>query len=263
MQEFGIFEHIGVEASTFWPEVKDERQETRAEELLIYMRKMIEMAQKKGSSFTQDKLRDFGKGIEFFDGVDTWFERVDDYVRELSGDNSVNVEHYIISSGLRDMIMGCGIADKFKRIYACEFMYEEGVPVWPARIVTDAAKTQYIFRINKGFLDPVDIKINEHTPEFERAIPFSNMMYVGDSDTDIPSMAVVMKNGGHSVAVYHPDKKDDHDHMEKMSNLKKAGRIDFYCAANYSEGSKLEIMIFKTLQVITTRIQLRRDIHDL
>ena len=263
MQEFGIFDHIGADPATFWAEVKAVRQETRAEELLVYMRKMIDMAQQKGSGFTQEKLVSLGKDIKFFDGVETWFERVDEYVHELTGDDTVKVEHYIVSSGLRDMILGSRIADKFKRIYACEFMYEGGVPVWPARIVTDAAKTQYIFRINKGVLDPVDGTINDHMPEAERAVPFSNMMYIGDSDTDIPSMAVVMKNGGHSVAVYNPDKKINDEHMQKMAKLKDAGRIDFYCEADYSEGSKLETMIFKTLQVVASRIQLRRDIYEL
>lgn len=262
MQAFGIFAHINVVEREFWDEVHLERDETKAEELLIYMRKMIDLANAQGSGFTKAKLRELGKQITFFDGVETWFDRVNDFVFSIS-QGKVEVEHYIVSSGLRDMIKGCAINENFKRIYACEFIFENDKPVWPARIVTDAAKTQYIFRINKGKLDPVDGKINEHMPEAERAVPFSNMVYVGDSDTDIPSMAVVMKNGGHSVAVFDPDKREDSKHMEKMASLKKANRIDFYCPADYSVGSTLEKMMFQTLNVIANRIVLRKAIHDL
>lgn len=215
MQEFGIFDHIGAQSSDFWADVKKVRDETKAEELLVYMKKMIFAARDEKSEFTQEKLISLGKDIEFFNGVETWFDRVNSYVSEIAGDTPIHVEHYIVSSGLRDMIKGSKIAEKFKRIYACEFMYEDGKPIWPARIVTDAAKTQYIFRINKGVLDPVEDGINDHMPESERAIPFSNLMYIGDSVTDIPSMAVVMKNGGHSVAVYDPLKADDQSHMNK------------------------------------------------
>lgn len=262
MQAFGIFDHIKVDEAQFWADVKKERDESKAEELLVYMRKMIDLAKAQGSGFTQEKLRELGKQITFFDGVETWFERINEFVRVLTG-GQVEVEHYIVSSGLRDMIKGCAINENFKRIYACEFIFEDGKPVWPARIVTDAAKTQYIFRINKGKLDPVDGKINEHMPEEMRAVPFSNMIYVGDSDTDIPSMAVVMKNGGHSVAVFHPDKRDDELHMDKMASLKEAKRIDFYCPADYSADSTLENMMFQTLNVIANRILLRKAIYDL
>lgn len=263
MQEFGIFDHIGMTPQKFWGEVKAERDETKAEELLVYMRKMIREAKKTDSNFTQEKLISLGNDIEFFDGVSTWFDRIDAFIASVAGREKVQIEHYIISSGLRDMINGCAIAERFRQIYACEFIYEDGIPVWPARIVTDAAKTQYIFRINKGILNPVEGSINEHMPETDRAVPFSNMMYIGDSDTDIPSMTVVMKNGGHSVAVFDPDKGKDKGHMAKMKKLKDAGRIDFFCAADYSEGSVLEDMVFQTLNVIANRILLRKKIFEL
>lgn len=260
MQEFGIFDFIGVSPTEFWKEVHDDRDCTKAEELLVYMRKMITRASKDGSEFTQDTLISLGSGIEFFEGVETWFDRVDAFVGEVSGEETIQIEHYIISSGLRDMIMGCSIANKFRKIYACEFIYEGGKPIWPARIVTDAAKTQYLFRINKGILDPIDRRINDHMAEADRAVPFSNLIYIGDSDTDIPSMTVVMKNGGHSIAVHDPIKAKDTAHMEKMEKLKSAKRIDFYSAANYSKGSELERMVFQTLRVIANRIVLRQAI---
>ena len=207
MQEYGVFGHIGMPAGDFWPQVHHERDETGAEELLVYMRKMIQAAHNKGEDFTKDKFHEHGAGIAFFPGVETWFDRVNQFVTTICPNEEIVVEHYIVSSGLSDMIAGCKIANSFKKIYACEFIYEHGVPVWPGRLVTDAAKTQYLFRINKGLLDPNDKGVNGHMPEFKRRIPFSNLMYFGDSETDIPSMNVTMKNGGHSVAVYGPEKK--------------------------------------------------------
>lgn len=264
MQNYGVFEQLSEDPQEFWSSVHNERDETQAEELLIYMKRMIDRAEKQGAAFTRETFESHGSAIDFFEGVETWFGRINNFVKELSCD-TVAVEHYVISSGLADMIRGCSIREEFKKIYACEFIYAEdtGKPVWPARLVTDAAKTQYLFRINKGHLEPTNRDVNKHMPQDQRAIPFSNLMYIGDSDTDVPSMAVVMKNGGHSVAVFNPDSKQDKKTQSRMKELKEAGRIDFYCEANYSQGSTLECLVLKTLQVIAHRIMLRKAISEL
>lgn len=264
MQNYGVFDQLSTNPTDFWESVHKERDETQAEELLIYMKRMIDQAEKRGSAFTSAIFKEHGSTIDFFEGVDTWFDRINEFVHTLF-DGEVKLEHYVISSGLADMIRGCAIHDKFHKIYACEFIYENetGKPVWPARLVTDAAKTQYLFRINKGHLEPIDRGVNKHMPQDQRAIPFSNLMYIGDSDTDVPSMAVVMKNGGHSVAVYNPDLKEDEETQGRMKELKDAGRIDFYCEADYSQGSTLECLVLKTLQVIARRIILRKSISEL
>lgn len=263
MQEYGVFGQIGVSGAEFWKEVHKERDETGGEELLVYMRKMIKAAGEKGDDFSLKKFHQHGRTIEFFNGVNTWFDRINSHVSQVCPQSSISVEHYIVSSGLGDMINACEISKYFEKIYACEFIYENGVPVWPGRLVTDAAKTQYLFRINKGILDPNDKDVNAHMEEAKRRVPFSNLIYIGDSDTDIPSMNVTMKNGGHSIAVFHPEKLKDREHMEKMKSLRAAKRVDFFCEADYGVGSALEGLMFNTLDVIAKRIALRQKIFEL
>lgn len=258
MQHYGVLPELGIKPSEFWANVKAKRVEDSAEELLVYMREMIALAAFKKVKLGKSDFAKHGGNIEFFDGVTDWFGRINDFVRGLAGDADIQVEHYIISAGLKEMIEGCDIASEFKAIFACEFLYDEyGHPSWPARIISDTSKTQYLFRINKGVLD-VNDSINSHMPAEERRIPFDNMIYFGDGETDVPSMAVVMGNGGHAVAVY-PTGQDSN----KCQDLRTAKRIDYFCEADYRDGSELDRLVKDTLRVIVSRIALRMRIHDL
>ncbi|MFT5271043.1 MAG: hypothetical protein ACI85V_001059 [bacterium] len=258
MQHYGVLPSLKIRPEDFWASVKEKRRATKSEELLVYMKEMIKLADQKDVKLDQDEFRKHGAGVEFFNGVSTWFDRIGQYVADLSGDSEVIVEHYIISSGLKEMIEGCEIAQFFKEIFACEFAYDQyGHPDWPSRVISDTSKTQYLYRINKGVLD-VNDSINSHMPHSERRIPFDNMIYFGDGDTDVPSMAVTMANGGHAVAVYPPD-----GDTSKCLDLRAANRIDYFCAADYSEGSELDDLVKKTLSVIISRIALRGRIFEL
>lgn len=259
MQHYGVLPSLGIEPSEFWASVKEKRREAKSEELLVYMKEMMRLATFKNVKLDREQFRKHGEEVKFFQGVETWFDRIDEFVASISADEPIIVEHYIISAGLREMIEGCSISNKFREIYACEFSYDEyGHPDWPSRIVSDTSKTQYLFRINKGVLD-VNESINSHMPLEQRRIPFSNMIYFGDGDTDVPSMAVVMANGGHAVAVHHPDEEDH----KKCLDLKVAKRIDYFCPADYRNGSELDDLVKKTLSVIVARVGLRRKIFEL
>lgn len=256
MQHYGVLPELEIEPSDFWADVKNKRCDEHSEELLVYMREMIQLANSKRVKLDRQQFKKHGETIEFFDGVQSWFQQINDFVANV-GKGQVEVEHYVISAGLREMIEGCKIAKFFKEIYACEFSYDEyGKPVWPARIISDTSKTQYLFRINKGVLD-VNETINSHMPYDERRIPFDNMIYFGDGDTDVPSMAVVMQNGGHAVAVHRPDEAGT-----KCDELLSAKRIDFYAVADYRDGSALDSLVKNTLEVISARIRLRKQIYD-
>lgn len=257
MQHYGVLPELGIEPETFWTGVKQKRTEEKAEELLVYMREMISIAREKKVTLDRPKFQKHGESIKFFEGVDTWFERINMFVKKISSDQ-VKCEHYVISSGLKEMIEGCKIADRFKDIFACEFSYDPyGRPIWPARVISDTSKTQYLFRINKGALD-VSTSINTHMPVLERPIPFDNLIYFGDGETDVPSMAVVMQNGGHAIAVHRPDESP-----VKCEELKRSRRIDFFCPADYTENSTIDQMVKKILDVVTHRILLRQMIFDL
>lgn len=257
MQHYGVLPSLNIDPPAFWADVKKKRTNEEAEELLVYMREMINIADQKGVKLDRAVFSDHGSKIQFFEGVTEWFDRINEFVSTISG-GDVQCEHYIISSGLKEMIDGCKIAKEFRSIFACEFSYDHyGHPSWPARVISDTSKTQYLFRINKGVLD-LNQSINSHTPLNERPIPFDNMIYFGDGDTDVPSMAVVMQNGGHAVAVHQPGEDN-----QKCQALRQAKRIDFFCEADYRDGSKLDDMVKKTLRVIANRIVLRQSIHNL
>ena len=258
MQHYGVLPTLEIEPTDFWAGVKQQRQAESAEELLVYMKRMIDRADAKSKRLDRVSFQKHGSGIKFFPGVSGWFDRIENYVTELAQEQPIKVEHYIISSGLKEMIEGCEIADKFKEIYACEYLYDAyGCPKWPARVISDTSKTQYLFRINKGVLN-VNESINSHMPMSDRRIPFDNMIYFGDGDTDVPSMAVTMANGGHAIAVYPQD-----EDSAKCELLRREKRIDYFCPANYEEGSSLDILVKSTLRVIVSRIRLRQEIFNL
>lgn len=215
MQEREFIPAIGMNTNKFWKEVTDESKKHQADNILVYMKLMLDKAHTASVKVRENDFKLFGKNLPFFEGVlqykendlleKGWFDRINDYGK-LSG---VNVEHYIVSSGIREMIKGTPIAKKFKNIYASSFYYDHhGVAVWPALAINYTTKTQYLFRINKGCLDVSDNKeINKYTPENNRPVPFRNMVYIGDGDTDIPCFRLVKDRGGHSIAVYKPNTK--------------------------------------------------------
>ena len=173
--------------------------------------------------------------MEFFPGVPGWFERINAIGRECG----VTVEHYIISSGLTEIIRGSAIGKYFKAVFAASFCYDEaGRAVWPSTAVNYTNKTQYLFRINKGILDVTnDRDLNAFTPAYMRRVPFSNMIYVGDGLTDVPCMKMTKQKGGYSIAVHAPGATELADDMLLQ------GRVDFSVEADYSQGSEIEEVV--------------------
>lgn len=252
MQEYAFIPGIGMTADGFWNECNRLTKENRMDQILSYMYVMLSEARGK-KLLNRTEFNKLGESVELFPGVDTWFERINAYGESIG----VEVEHYIISSGVKEIIEGTPIAKYFKEIYAAEFLYDEdGVPVWPAMAVNYTSKTQFLFRINKGVLDVTEHKeLNTYTTEEERRVPFSNMIYIGDGFTDVPCMKLVKVNGGHSVAVYSSDDDTAHKIMEQ-------GRVDYMAKTDYSHGEKLENTVFAILDLIkannvTTHIKLQ------
>ena len=188
--------------------------------------------------FTKEKLAEYGASVQLFPGVEQWFERI----REYGKSQGVIVEHYIISSGLKEMIEGTAVAKAgaFEKIYASSFYYnEKGVAVWPAQVVNYTNKTQFLFRIEKGVLDINDSAVNESFSPEEMRVPFRNIVYIGDSDTDIPCMKLVTSYGGHSIGVYNAESKD----KTKVYKMMRDGRIKYFAPADYREGTELDLLV--------------------
>ena len=203
--------------------------------------------------FTKETLHKDGGKVQLFSGVETWFDRINEYGKS----KGVIVEHYIISSGLKEMIEGTKVATKFKKIYASSFYFDEdGVAVWPAQVVNYTNKTQFLFRIEKGVLDINDQAVNSYFEPNQYRVPFRNMVYIGDSDTDIPCMKLVNINGGHSIGVYNSETKD----KSKVFRMLDENRIKYFAPADYTEGSKLEQLVQQIIDRTITN-EILEDVH--
>ena len=237
MQEYAFIPGLGMEPEEFWEKCRILASENCMDQILAYMFVMRREARGK-SLLTRNTLRALGADVVLFDGVESWFSRVNAYAESLG----IEAEHYIISSGLKEIIEGTPIAHEFKEIYAAEYLYNEfGEPEWPAMAVNFTSKTQFLFRINKGVLDVRDDReLNEFMPENKRRVPFRNMLYIGDGFTDVPCMRLVRSNGGHSIAVWQDEKRH-------VDDLILHGRVNFGIRADYSEGSDMEKAVFAIL----------------
>lgn len=237
MQAQGYIQSVGYDVKKFWEESNGLARKNDMDNNLAYMWKMVQEAQ--GIMvFTKKKLAEYGAKVALFDGVEEWFERIRTYGKK----NNVIVEHYIISSGLKEMIEGTKMAREgaSEKIYASSFYFNDrGVAIWPAQVINYTSKTQFLFRIEKGVLDINDPGVNEYFPPEEKRVPFRNMVYIGDSDTDIPCMKLVNTYGGHSIGVYDPTAQN----KEKVFRMMHDKRIRYYAPANYTDGSELDLLV--------------------
>lgn len=227
----------GYDIPGFWKKSNSLATDNEMDQNLAYMYTMKQESEGK-VLFTKQKLMEYGASVKLFPGVEQWFERIREYGKE----KGVIVEHYIISSGLKEMIEGTSVATAgaFEKIYASSFYYnEKGVAVWPAQVVNYTNKTQFLFRIEKGVLDINDSAVNESFSPEEMRVPFRNMVYIGDSDTDIPCMKLVNSYGGHSIGVYNEETMD----KAKVYKMMRDGRIKYFAPADYTENAELDLLV--------------------
>jgi hypothetical protein len=232
MQEYAFLPQIGEDPASFWAEVNTFAREHHADGLITYMHLMYKKAKTKGIRIDRDQLVAQGRSVELFEGVEAWFDAIADYIA-LRAEIPVEIKHYLVSSGLKEIIEGTPIYHRFANVFASEYFFEAYDLPFPKRVITDTGKTQYLFRINKGVED-LGQSINSHMPEIERPVPFGNMIYFGDGDTDVPSMAVMRKNGGFAIAVHAPGSSP-----AKCAGLYEARRVDFFAPADYRRSSEL------------------------
>ena len=257
MQEYTVLPKIGVEPAVFWAKVNREAIETESDQMLVYMRHILEALEREEVDVRRGDFARMARAIQYFPGVEKWFGRMNAYVKRKSR-GKVRLHHYLISAGQKEILDGASIRRHFKRIYASEYHFNHhGVATFPKILVTDTSKTQFLFRINKG-KESLTESINEHMPEALRPIPFQNMIYVGDGMTDVPSMALTKKSGGHTVAVYDKHKPRG---KETCIKLLEAGRADFIAAADYRAGSKLSRRVELLLDAIVANVAREREVH--
>lgn len=237
MQAQGYIQSVGYNINEFWTKSNGLATDNNMDTNLAYMYTM--MTEAEGNFvFSKKTLAEYGAKVKLFNGVEEWFERIRAYGRT----HGVIVEHYIISSGLKEMIEGTSIAKNgvFEKIYASSFYYNDrGVAVWPAQVINYTSKTQFLFRIEKGTLDINDPAVNDYFPPDQMRVPFRNIVYIGDSDTDIPCMKLVNSSGGHSIGVYNPDTND----KKKVLKMIQDNRIRHFAPADYSENGDLDRLV--------------------
>lgn len=255
MQEFGFIQAVQKNKDEFWEKSNQMAKDNDANSILCYMRLMIKDAEYYGVATTKQSFKQFGKDVKLFKGVKEWFELINKYGK----DKRLDIKHYIISSGLKEMIEGTLIQNEFENIYASSFLYDSnGVATWPAVAVDYTAKTQFLFKINKGIEEVSDnIRINESIPEQERRVPFEQMIYFGDGETDIPCMKMVKVHGGHSIAVYDNPKK-----RKTALKLIEEDRVNFVCKADYSEGGELHSVVTTIIDKIEADIKFKKLLDE-
>ena len=251
MQNYTFIPALGMEPGSFWQEANLFGQREEMDSILAYMYMMLKKSRELNVPLTRDFLRQCGRSIDFFPGVQDWFGRVNAHGAALG----VEVEHYVISSGLREIIEGSAIAEAFTKIYASEFCYDaSGAPVWPRLAVNFTAKTQFVYRINKGVLDVADDqKLNDSMPDDDKRVPFTNMIYIGDGLSDVPCMKMMRAYGGQAIAVYQEANRAG---VEKLLRQK---RVDFIYPADYREGGALEATVKDIVQKMAVSHRLSEE----
>lgn len=233
IQEYSFFKKLNITGQEFYKKVDKFEANNNMERSSAYLYCLIDEAQKHGVNLTKEILLEDGKNAIFYNGVETWFKRINNFGKKLN----ITVEHYLISANLKESLDALSISHEFKKIYASSFLYNsKDEPIWPAQAVNYTFKTQFLYRIKKGILNETDSSVNNKNRK--KRVPFNNMIYIGDSFTDIPCMTIVNKNGGYSIGVY-----DDKNKVEKVKKLIKDKRIQNYAFADYSENSKLEKLV--------------------
>ena len=231
MQDYSFIPSLGMTEGEFWSFANELGTNEHMDSVLAYMYAMVKMSKDKNIPLLRQKLVDMGRNVELFSGVESWFERISDFGSE----QGVQVEHYVISSGMKEIIEGTSISKYFKSIFACEFLYDEnGNGIWPKTDVNYTNKTQFVYRINKGVLDVAnDNDLNRSMPDDSKRVPFCNMIYIGDGLSDVPCMKMMKAYGGYSIAVYQ-------NRDSKVEDLLRNDRVDYIYPADYRDGTGLD-----------------------
>ena len=252
MQTFTLIPSFGMKKEEFWEESNKLAKDNLMDNNLAWMFQLLQYSRAKRLPIRKSYFHDIGAEVPLYKGVEKWFGRINEYARK----RGIEVEHYIISSGLKEIIEGSKIALEFKRVYASSYLYSpDGVAEWPAQAINYTNKTQYIFRIAKGCFEEYDERVNDSMSADQLYIPYENIVYIGDSATDIPCMRLVKSKGGFSIGVFDPEKNA----RKKVYQLYSDERIDFYAPANYSLKSDISRYMRQIIDTIAARETIKTE----
>ena len=252
MQDYLLIPKLGMKPETFWKKANEWSLENKADQVTGSMYYFTKIAREKNICLSREMLKECGKDIEYYEGVEDWFNRINLFGKYLD----LDIEHYIISSGYEEIIEGCSIRHYFKEVAGCAFAFDEnGMPIWPARVVNYQAKIQYLSKINKGLKKLDDMAVNEYIPDENRPIPYTRIIYFGDGLTDVPSMKMVKSRNGTAIAVYKPKSPK----KRRATQMLKDDRVNFALPADYREGKGID----RAVKAVLYRIAVLRDLEAL
>lgn len=251
MQEHSYIPNLGVSGAAFWEEANRLARENNMNEIMAYMHLILTKGKQKNLPIKRADFVSHGRNIPLFPGVSGWFEHINAFGHSMG----LDIRHFIISSGLREMIEGTPIAHHFTFIFASGYYYDEnGIAVWPAVGIDYTGKTQFLFRVNKGVFNFWDSsKINKYVPENEKPFPFERFIYIGDGETDVPAMKMVNYQGGYSIAVFDPNKpptREGRSPIDISLELLRQRRARYIAPASYSPGGDLSQLVKNILNEI-------------
>ena len=266
-----LFEHFGIDEEGFWKEVNAlpeyyARAGITVQPDSCYLGHLLTCAREGVMPGLNNRLlRELGARIPLYAGLPECFDRLNHLLDPPEyADADLRVEHYVVSTGLKEMILGTPIAAKLSGVWACEFIEvpasfgydpastpQSGVISQIATLLDNTTKTRALFEINKGINKTAGISVNDSIPEHARRVPFKNMIYVADGPSDIPCFSVVRKNGGMTYAVYDPTSKK---HFQQAVSLQESGRVDAFGPADYTENSHTDWWLRHQVRRIANRM---------
>ena len=253
MQDEVVFPAFGIDGKSFWRRCSEFVQDQGYDSEPAYMKVLLDTLGMDRP--TNAELRRLGGQLNFYKGVPEMFDDFrDDLLSEAQRAQGINVEHYIISSGMKILIEGSRLAPYVRAIFGCEFAEDaEGRITFPKRVISHTQKTQYLFRINKGLLDMAQ-DVSDHMDADIRPIPFPNMIYLGDGPTDVPCFTVMRKNRGQAIAVYNPDDPERIGFKKCYQLSTHADRVRNIAPADFRRGSHLRMLLEEMVDEIASRI---------
>lgn len=278
MQE-PLFRHYGVDPSEFWSEVRALPDFYRSQGLelvspdSLYLNHILTYVRHgRFPGLNNATLRDLGRELTFYPGIPEIFRILSDRLAAHPGakQHEIRLEHYIVSTGLRQMIQGSAVAEHVKNVWACEFVEAEpppgflsgAAPAEPGEIcqlgyvLDNTTKTRAIFEINKGSNVFPAIDVNSFIAPENRRVPFQNIVYVADGPSDVPVFSVVKGQGGRTYAVYSPGEEAD---FAQANALLRDGRVLAFGEANFQTGSPAAIWLGQAVDEIAERITSDRN----
>lgn len=262
-----IFDEYGVNPEEFWKEVNKlpekykEEQGVKVNPDTIYLNQFIKYTKDgKFKGLNNEKLKEYGKQLKFYNGIPEIFAKTKELIEHNSiyKEYDIRVEHYIVSTGMSQIIRGSSVMPYVEEVWGCELIEdddENGNKIISeiGYTIDNTTKTRALFEINKGVHHREGVNVNTKIPEEHRRVHFINMVYIADGPSDIPAFSVMNKNKGATFAIYP---KGNEKALQQVEKMREEGRINMYAEADYTEGSTAYMWISNKITEFAERIRL-------